>query len=349
MNKFRSLFARVNDLAAYSVQEVAEGEIKLDAQENPYPIPQDIRKKIDNELTGAELNRYPDPQYVKLKELISGYCGVGPENILLGNGSDELIMSILIATAGGSGSVCAPTPTFAMYKILSQLTGREFVEIPLEYDFSLPVTKIITLDPDLVFIAYPNNPTGNCFLKEKIKRLLEHSGSIVVVDEAYFEFAGKTFIDMINRYENLIILRTFSKAFSLAGIRAGYMIGGRSLIKEMRKAQLPYNLSIINQKILETVLENRDRILESVKTLTESRDKMYAELIDIAGIKPFPSEANYILMKIDNMGRVMKALKENHIKVREFGSAVLKDYLRVTVGTEEENRSFIQTLKQALG
>lgn len=335
---------RIRKLKPYVVPSVGEGEIKLDAQENPYSVHPEVRKKINNVLNGIKLNRYPDPGYRKLRKLIAGYCSVTPGNILVGNGSDELILTTLTACGGPGKIVCSPVPTFAMYEILSELTGTKFIGVPLNEDFKLPVGKILSINPDIVFIAYPNNPTGNCFSRQKIRRIIEHSRGLVVIDEAYYEFSGKTFVSEIKKYPNLLILRTFSKAFSLAGIRAGYVIGNAELIKELRKVQLPYNLSIVNQKILEVILKERQKVLITVKKLLDSRKRMFNELSKLNGVTLFSSEANFILMKIKNIDKILKALKAKKINVRKFGSSDLKGYLRVTIGTEQENKSFIDTI-----
>ncbi len=343
------LATKIKKLKSYAVKPVDEGEIKLNAQENPYPVHPDVRCRINDILNSIELNRYPAPGYRRLKKLIADYCNILPNNILAGNGSDELILTILIACGGRNKVVVSPAPTFAMYKILSELTDTKFRDIPLDFDFKLPVREILDENPDIIFIAYPNNPTGNCFFKGEIKEILKHSKGLIVIDEAYFEFSGKTFMNEIKSYPNLLILRTFSKAFSLAGIRAGYMAGNPELMKSLRKAQLPYNLSIINQKIMETVLEDRKKVLRTVRKLISSREKMYNELLKIEGIIPYPSEANFILMKINKINKIFKVLKDNKIGVREFNSPGLREYLRVTVGTEEENKKFIDTLKSVKG
>jgi histidinol-phosphate aminotransferase len=321
---------RIKKLKSYKVQAVEEGEIKLDAQENPYPVPEKIREKIRSVMQDACLNRYPDPGYTRLKR------------------SDELLLSILLAGGGRGRMACSPEPTFAMYRILSCLTDTKYSGMPLDEGFELPADRIISEVPDIVFIAYPNNPTGNCFSKKLIRKVIENSSRLVVIDEAYYEFSGKTFAGDIEKYPNLLVLRTFSKAFSLAGIRAGYVLGSRYLIQTLRKVQLPYNMSTVNQRMLEVALSEKDGILVSVKDLIRARKVMYDELNKIKDIEVYPSQANFLLMKINRIGRVLKILKKNKIRVREFSSPELKDFLRVTVGTRKENRSFVDTLKKAL-
>lgn len=345
MGQFKFINDRVKKLKPYTVPRVLEGEIKLDAQENPYPLPDKLKEKLSRILSGVELNRYPDPKCSDLRSKIGEYCNLEAGNILVGNGSDELILMLLLACGGEGKKVVYPRPTFSMYRILSRLTGTGYRGVPLEENFSLPVKKILAARPDITFLTYPNNPTGNCFSRDKVIEIVKNSEGLVVIDEAYYEFSGKTFRDYINRYHNLVILRTFSKAFSLAGIRAGYIIGNKKIIEELDKVQLPYNISIVNQKLLEAVMDERELIKPVVEKLNRSRDRLIAELDKIEGITPFPSEANYILMKIENMDKVVKRLKRNNIKVREFSEDLLKDYLRVTVGTERENNNLIKALK----
>ncbi|MFW6134020.1 MAG: histidinol-phosphate transaminase [Elusimicrobiota bacterium] len=348
MKKSNFVHDRIKYLKPYTIPPVSEGEIKLDAQENPYPLPEEIKKKISGILTEIELNRYPQIYLKNLKKLLSNYAGVSEDNILIGNGSDELILLILIACGGPGKIVTCPYPAFSMYRILSELMGSKFVEISLDEEFSLPVGKILSTNPDIIFLTRPNNPTGNIFSKKNVKRIVKNSSGLVIVDEAYFEFCGDTMVKEIKDFPNLIILRTFSKAFSLAGIRAGYLITQKNLAKELRKVQLPYNISVINQKILEIIMKNKDSVLKSVEKLVSSREKLYKELKKIKGVTPYKSKANFILIRIDDIDSVMDILKKKNIKVRRFKSPGLEDYLRVTVGTEEENKNFIDAIKEGL-
>ncbi|MGM0441736.1 MAG: histidinol-phosphate transaminase [Elusimicrobiota bacterium] len=345
MSQLKFINDRIKKLSPYSVPQVSEGEIKLDAQENPYHLPDKLKVKLSRILSEVELNRYPDPKCKNLRKKIGEYCKLEGDNILVGNGSDELILMLLLASGGEGKKVVYPQPTFSMYKILSQLTGTKHRGVPLGKDFSLPDGKILSENPDIIFLTYPNNPTGNCFSRDKVINIIENTDGLVVIDEAYYEFSGKTFRDFIEKYDNIVILRTFSKAFSLAGIRAGYMMGSKNIIRELDKVQLPYNISIVNQKLLEAVMDNRDLIKPVVKKLNKFRDELIDKINKIDGITPFPSEANYILMKIDNIDRVIGKLKENNIKVREFSDKALKDYLRVTVGNKQENKNFLKALK----
>jgi len=270
---------------------------------------------------------------------------MGPENILTGNGSDELILSILTA-AGPGVRVAAPEPTFSMYRILTEVAGLSYSAVPLGHNFSLPADGLKKSGAGLIFLAYPNNPTGNCFDEKAILEILDDPDTVVVIDEAYYEFSGKTFSGKIDSYDNLIILRTFSKAFSLAGIRAGYLLASAGTASMLRKAQLPYNLSIINQRILETVMEEPEKAVSTVKMLNDSRDKMFRALREIPGIEPYESEANFILMKLDDITSAVNELRKEKIAVRRFSSDKLEGYLRVTVGTVKENEIFLKAMRK---
>jgi len=345
----RNIFPdRLKKVAVYEVPEIADGEIKLDAQENPYPLPESVLVKIKDAVSGLSLNRYPDPSANELRKKIADYCKVKAKNIVIGNGSDELILSLLIACGGRNRKTVCPEPTFAMYKILSDITGTEYSGVSLEPRFKLPDKKILSTRPTIIFIAMPNNPTGNCFDRTKILNIAEKTEGLVVVDEAYYEFSGETFAGEIDKYKNIIVLRTFSKAFSLAGIRAGYIIAHESIVKYLRKVQLPYNFSIINQKILEIILDERDSVLSSVGRLIKSREEMFAELKKFNGIEPYPSKANFILMKIKKIKNIVESLKKHSIRVREFNDDGLRNFLRVTIGTENENKNFLDAVREVL-
>ncbi len=339
---------RIRKFSPYEVSHIDEGEIKLDAQENPYAFSRELKEEIKGTITDLSFNRYPDPSYRELKNMISAYCGLKSSNILVGNGSDELILALLIASAGEGKTVAAPSPTFSMYRILSELTGSAYREVPLEKDFSLNSGKMLDLKADVTFIAYPNNPTGNCFSEEEIEKIIVASGGLVVLDEAYYEFSGKSFASRIDEYCNLVVLRTFSKAFALAGIRAGYLLCNEDLAHQLRKAQLPYNISALNEEILKVILSKKRDILGTVELLIDSREKMEEKLKKIQGIKVYPSDANFILLKIDRIDDVIKALEKNKIRVRRFSERGLNNYLRVTVGAEKENRKFLRTLEEIL-
>ncbi len=346
INKF--VRPNIRSLSAYEVKEIP-CKAKLDANESPYGF-----KDLLNALKFIKTNRYPDPNARILKRYISRDIGVRPENILLGNGSDELIY-YLITVFGGP--VLYPIPTFSMYGIISQAIGEKRIEIPLEKEFDLDLEKILMAiknrKPKLIFLSSPNNPTGNCFSSEKILRIIANSSlvsrhsSIVIVDEAYQPFASdKGFIPMLKDYENLVIMRTMSK-IGLAGLRVGFLIADEEIINEVNKVRLPFNLNSLSQAAAVKVLKNKKVLKSGIKSIIYERDRLFKELEKIKGIRPYPSEANFILFRVKEPDKIYKGLLKKGILVRNM-SGVVDGCLRVTIGTPGENKGFIKVLKEVI-
>jgi len=271
--------------------------------------------------------------------------------VLIGNGSDELIHILLTAvSASPSGSVMFPIPTFAMYGISALNTGHAIIEVPLNdrlgLDTDAMLGAIADKAPSLIFLSYPNNPTGGCFDRDDIEKILEASSGLVVLDEAYFNFSGKTFLRDLDRWNNLVILRTLSKV-GLAALRLGILIGHPSLVHHLNKVRLPYNVNIFSQVIGSLFVEHSEKFLDLTDRIISGRKWLFNELTAIEGLNPYPSDANFILfscfMKKDDVyGRLI----DRGVLVKNFTSPdILKNCMRVTVGTEEENREFIETLK----
>ena len=331
-------------LSAYEAKEVP-CKVKLDANESPYGF-DDIVKA----LKAVRTNRYPDPEARALKKLIAKDLKVRPENILQGNGSDELIY-YLVTTFGGP--VLYPVPTFSMYGIISQALGETKFEIPLDEEFDLDLEKILTVvrkeKPKLIFLSSPNNPTGNCFSSEKILKIIEttSSKSIVVVDEAYQPFASdKGFIPMLDDYENLVIMRTLSK-IGLAGLRVGLLIAKQEIVHEVNKVRLPFNLNSLSQAVALEAMKKKDFMKQNIRSIVSERKRLFNEISNIEGIRPYPSEANFILFRVESSDRTYKDLLKNGVLLRNM-KGVVDDCLRVTVGTPEENRIFLQALNLAV-
>lgn len=341
-----------NNLIRLRVYETPEipCEIKLDAQENPYPLRANIRNKISKTLKPVLLNRYPDPEAKELKKIIADQIGVKVKNIMLGNGSDELIQTIITTFGGYRRKVLFPVPTFSMYGIITMALGQIPIEVPLQSDFDLDINAIISAikkeRPKVIFLSYPNNPTGNCFSEEKIITIIKKSNSAVVLDEAYFDFSGKTFLPLIRKYENLIILRTLSK-IGLAALRIGILIARPEIVKEINKVRLPYNVNSLSQAAAKVVLENSDVINKQISAIIKERERLYRKLLRIKGIRPFPTEANFILFRTDkNADRVYQELIKRGILIRNMNQkGLMLNCLRVTLGTPYENRRFLEALK----
>jgi len=327
-------------LKAYNAKEIP-CRIKLDANESPYGFA-DAAKRI----TGIRTNRYPDPEAKVLRQLIAKDLKVGTGDILFGNGSDELIY-YLITTFGGP--VLYPVPTFSMYGIIGQALGEEKIEVPLDKDFDLDTDVFLTTvrkkKPKLVFLSSPNNPTGNCFSTDRILKVLEASKGIVVIDEAYQPFSSERgMLPLLKDYENLIFMRTLSK-IGLAALRLGFMVAAPGIIEEVNKVRLPFNVNAFSQAIAVSALKRKKEFRASIRTIVAERSRLWEELERIAGIKPFPSEANFILLRVDDPAHVYNSLLRKGILVRNLNDAV-KGCLRVTVGTHKENTAFLKALKK---
>lgn len=333
----------VRNLTAYQALEIP-CRIKLDANESPYGF---SAGALDNIPT----NRYPDPEAKELKRTIGKRFGVSPNNILVGNGSDEIIYYFVI-TFGGP--VLYPVPTFSMYGIISQALGEKSIDIPLDKEFDIDLDKTLKAirkeRPKLIFLSSPNNPTGNCFSSDRILKIIDSAlsarhSSLVVVDEAYQPFSSeKGFLPFLKDYKNLVIMRTLSK-IGMAALRLGFLIGDAKIIAEVNKVRLPFNVNSISQAIALQALKDKKWIASSIKNITSERERLLKEMGKIEGVIPFPSEANFILFRVKNPDKVYNALLKKGIRVKNMNS-VVKGCLRVTVGMPEENTAFLKTLKE---
>jgi histidinol-phosphate aminotransferase len=342
----------INSLSAYQAKEIP-CKVKLDANESPYgPSPEVLAMLASGKGRKffSRLNRYPDPEALALKKIISRNLKIRPENMLQGNGSDELIC-YLITTFGGP--VLYPTPTFSMYGIIAQAVGEEKIGVPLDEEFDLDMKSMLReirqRRPKLIFLSTPNNPTGNCFSSGRILEIIESASSrcIVVVDEAYQPFASeKGFIPLLRDYENLVIMRTLSK-IGLAGLRAGFLIGDEKIINEVNKVRLPFNLNSLSQAIAEEVMKSGGVLKQNIRSIISERGRLFRELSEIGGVKPYPSEANFILFRTADPDGVYKGLLNRGVLVRNM-KGVVDGCLRVTVGTPEENRIFVGALKRVV-
>ena len=331
-------------LSAYQAKEIP-CKVKLDANESPFGFR--ITQKI---IQFIQTNRYPDPEAKSLKKAIAKDLKIRPENILQGNGSDELIY-YLITTFGGP--VLYPVPTFSMYGIIAQALGEKSIAVPLDHAFDLDLRRILIEirknKPKLIFLSSPNNPTGNCFSADRILKIIEAAAntSIVVVDEAYHPFAGdRGFIPMLRDYEHLLIMRTLSKV-GLAGLRVGFLIAREEIIQEVNKVRLPFNLNSLSQAVALDALKNKKVLRRNIQLIISERVRLFRELFRIKGIMPYPSEANFILFRVAESDRVYENLLKRGVLVRNM-KGVVDGCLRVTVGTPEENEAFLKAIRVAV-
>ncbi len=338
-------------LKPYTVENFS-GNIKLDAHEHPYDLPVKLKDKILKKIKVLPFNRYPDSMATQLRCMLAKNLKVNPSQIMLGNGSDELISYIIGLFSANSSRVIFPSPTFSMYSIISTVYNAIPIPVLLKNNFEIDDNKILKYtsgkNSKVIFISYPNNPTGNCFSEEKIERIISKSGCIVVLDEAYFEFSGKTFLHKLKKYPNLIILRTFSKGYGLAGLRIGYLIAKKEIVDMLLKIRLPYNLNSISQFSAIEVLKAKHTLLPKIKEIIKERNRLYEKLSEIDGIYPFKSDANFILFRVDNSSKnIYQKLKSKGILIKNLDDGrLLKNCLRVTVGTKNENNTFLKTIRR---
>ncbi|TFW28290.1 histidinol-phosphate transaminase [Massilia horti] len=347
----------VQQLAGYHVPD-ASGYIKLDAMENPYELPYELREELGRRLADAVINRYPVPSYTTLKQKVCARLGVpAGYDVILGNGSDELISIMVTACARKDrrATVLAPIPAFVMFSMSARLAGMDFVGVPLRPDLSLDkeamLAAIAEHKPALVFLAYPNNPTGNLFNADdmaEIIRAMKDTG-IAVVDEAYHPFAKTTFMDRLPEFGNLVVMRTLSK-LGLAGIRLGYMSADPALLAQFDKVRPPYNVNVLTQIAAEFALDHMDVLDRQAELLNAARDELAAELASLPGVEVFPSAANFLMVQVPDADQVCANMLAKKVLIKNLVKMpVLANCIRVTVSTPEENSEFLNALKASLG
>ena len=340
---------------------VAEGLIKLDAMENPHSLPAQLRKPWLERLAEVEINRYPDPQCQSLKRRIRATFEIADDHgLVLGNGSDELIQMLAMLVGGHGDShdhrrvILAPTPTFSMYALITAATGGQFVGVPLREDFNLDGDALLDAirqhQPACVFIAWPNNPTGNCFDESVIAEVLEQAPGIVVLDEAYFAFCRRSFLPRLRQFPDLMVLRTLSKS-GMAGLRLGMLIAHPHWVEQLEKVRLPYNINSLTQCSAEFYLEHHHIMQQQAEQILAQRKVVLERLTNQLGVRPYPSDANFILFKPEgDAERIHNHLKAQGVLIKNLchTTPALQNCLRVTIGTEPENNRFLEALGNSL-
>jgi histidinol-phosphate aminotransferase len=337
---------------AYGVEHAA-CPVKLDANENPLAIPEPLREQFAARLASVSLNRYPEAGSPALVARFAEVFGVGADQVVLGNGSDELIQILCTTVARPGAEVMIPIPTFAMYRIAARNAGCRVAEVPLDGKFDLDLAamrgRITAHSPALIFLAWPNNPTGNCFRRDRIEAILQESPGIVVVDEAYFHFSRRTFLPLLGRHENLVVLRTLSKV-GFAAMRIGLLIGSPALVCELDKVRTPYNLNAMSQAAAAFYLDHEETFLKQAEEIRRWRGELFAAMKTIPGIRPRPTDANFIFFDCDfDADQVYIKLMERGILIKNFNApGTVRNFMRVTVGTREENSRFIEVLQDII-
>lgn len=328
--------------------------VNLDANEAPHGPPEPVRARIAAALADVELNRYPDPSADRLRRAVARYAGVSDDQILLGVGSDELIQTLLIATRGQGGGVLTPAPTFPMYRLTGRALGHAVTEVPLTPELQLDRPAMLeaaaSVRPVAVFLASPNNPTGARFRDADLEAVLEAAPGLVVLDEAYAEFAGRSWVPRIARHPRLVVLRTFSK-IGLAAIRLGYLVAQPALISELNKVRLPYNLNSLTQAVALAVLEDPAFLGERACRLVAERERLAARLAELPGVvRVFPSDANFLFCRVRDAKAAYEGLKARGVLVKlvPLAGAAFAGGLRITVGTPAEHDRLVAALREVL-
>ena len=333
----------VKELQPYVVNPVV-CSVKLDANEGNKDLFKDLIKDIGDDFY---LNLYPDDNYTQLKEAIVNYIGCKIENISVGNGSSELLDLCVKTFVDTNELILSLDPTFSMYSIYAKIVNSRYIGAGEGNDFTINVDDIIKSieenDPKLTIICNPNNPTGTTIKRDDVLRIVKSTDNVVIVDEAYMEFSNESVVDEIENYDNLIVVKTMSKAFSMAGIRTGYLIANEELVKTIEKVRPPYNLNSISALLATKALKQKDKMLSYVENLKVEREKIYEKLLDM-GVKAYKSGANFVFFssKVDNLA---EKLIENDVLIRKFGGK-LDNYYRVTVGSPKENEAFLNAMKK---
>ena len=358
-NSLQKIRSVIKEIHAYHIVD-ASGLIKLDAMENPYALSAELKAKLQAKLSEAELNRYPDPSASSLSKKLKQVMHV-PDNksIVLGNGSDELIQMLTMAVADHDTDkdVCLMSfdPGFVMYKMIADFVGIKYVGVALTDDFSLDMENtrqaIKQHQPAIIFIAYPNNPSANCYNEKDIEEIISLAPGMVVLDEAYHPFALSSFMNRLAEYDNLLVMRTVSK-MGLAGLRLGLLCGHPDIIKQIDKIRLPYNINTLTQISVEFVLDNVDELDQQAKLIRDEREVLLGKMNELQELQVFPSQANFILFRVLNKSAndVFESIRQSGVLIKNMRAddGLLKNCLRVTVGTPEENRAFMAALIEAM-
>jgi len=343
----------VQSMHGYAIQQSA-GMVKLDAMENPFRLLAPLRAELGARLAEVALNRYPGSRIDDLRAALAAYVKL-PEgyDLMLGNGSDELISLLAMACDVPGASLLAPSPAFVMYSMSATLQGLRYVGVPLTAEFELDEAAMLAAidehQPALIYIPYPNNPSANLFDDAIIEKIVLAAPGLVVFDEAYQPFAARSYIDRVTRHEHVLVMRTLSK-FGLAGVRLGYMLGPKALIAEIDKVRPPYNVSVLNAEAALFALEHADEYARQAAVLRSERARLSAALAQMPGVHPFPSEANMILARVPDAAALFEALKQRKVLVKNMSTMhpLLANCLRLTVGTPDENDLMIAALKSSL-
>jgi len=345
----------VQAMQAYHVQSAGD-MIKLDAMENPYDIPAELRPAWLELLSTAAVNRYPNPSPTHLVDLLRATQNI-PDSaeVILGNGSDELIQIICMSVAALDRVVLSVTPTFVIFEQAAKLSGMRYEAVPLRADFSLDLSAMLaaieTHQPAVIFLAYPNNPTGHQWEKAEVLQIIAAAPGLVVIDEAYGPFAADTLMPELMQHDNMLLMRTLSK-YGLAGCRFGYLSGPKDWLEQLNKVRMPYNINVLTQATVQFALQHNDAFIRQAEAIKSSRLWLIEKMRALTHLQVHDSQANFIIFKVPHgqADTIFEALKVSGVLIKNMSpqGGLLTDYLRVTVGTPEENQIFVDALTRAV-
>ncbi len=357
MSFLKHIKSSVQKLETYTVKGIPLSPelIKLNQNENPFDLPDDVKREMVEDFYLQPWNRYPEVFPTQLLEALSKYHTIPMESIIAANGSNELMYTIGMAIIGKGTKVLIPTPTFFLYEKIVRVLDGEVIDVPMKSDLSFDVEGIIQTAkhelPALIILNSPNSPTGQSILVSDIQRILNETDSIVVVDEAYIEFSDKpSAATLLSHYDRLIILRTFSKAFSLAGLRIGYLLAQPALVSEILKPKIPFTVNNFSASVAIKLMQKKELVKERISYIIQQRAYLYKKLSEQNEITVFRSDSNFLIFKSKNESSVLlERLLHEHVLIRDVSSyPKLKGYLRVNAGTEFENNAFLTALKKYL-
>ena len=342
----------IKNIDAYHVP-VSKDMIKLDAMESPFGVPEDLKVEFLKCIEQSEVNRYPEADPSPLKDTLRSLMGIPDEfGILLGNGSDELIQLLALACSKDD-LIMSFEPSFVMYELVSKYVNLEYFGVQLDSNFDINLNDALLIikreKPKIIFIAYPNNPTGNCFDYDAIIEIIKSTNSMVILDEAYYAYSDKSFLSEISNFPNLLVLRTISK-IGFAGLRLGLLIGDQETIAQLNKLRLPYNINALTQTSANFLLQDKQRIINNAQIIIEERRRLAHELSLFSKFKVYPSQTNFILVHSEDAHSLHTALKENGILIKGFPKgSKLSDFIRISVSEPVENNILIDAIRNYYG
>ena len=327
-----------------------EAKIKINQNENPYEMPEPIKAAVGKAMAQKLWSRYPAFFPEELTKRLAAFSGWHSDGILIGNGSNELIQAALVVTVEKGRKVVFPQPTFTLYKLMTTILGGDCNEVSLTPDLRFDVPQLLEAvqEADITILCTPNNPTGTVLNLDELRQIIRVARGLVVVDEAYHEFSRKTAVPLLQEFENLVVLRTFSKAMAMAGLRVGYLLSHPGIVREIAKAKLPYNLNVFSMVAAEAAVEHFDWLKPQIDLLIEERERVFLQLNEIPAVRAYPSEANFIAFETELApGTVFDALYAEGILIRDISRyPMLPRFLRVSIGTPAENDAFLKALRR---